>query len=145
MFTDEDEEAVADPHEDVLVVKVVLTWQELNQTLVDGGSSVDILFKQTQDDLQIGDLRLDPVRASLKGFGEAELIPLGLIDLPLTIGSSPLQKTMMVTWVVVGEPSPYQVILGRLFNRIVEAVSSTQMQCVKFRVQGGVGVMRGQQ
>ena len=147
MFTDEDEdeEAVTHPHEDALVVKVVLAGQELNRAFVDGGSSVDILFKQTLDDLQIGDLRLDPVRTSLKRFGGAELIPLGLIDLPLTIGSSPLQKTLMATWLVVDEPSPYQVILGRPCNRIVGAVSSTHMQCVKFRFQGGVGVMKGQQ
>ena len=68
-----------------------------------------------------------------------------MIDLSLTIGSNPLQKTMMVTWVVVDEPSPYQVILSRPFNRIAGAISSTHMQCVKFRVQGGVGVMRDQQ
>ena len=70
MFTDEDEEAVAHPHEDALVVKVTLAGQELNRALVDGGSSVDILFKQTLKDLQIGDLRLYPIRTSLKGFGE---------------------------------------------------------------------------
>ena len=113
MFTEEDEEAVVHPHEDALVMKVVLAGQELNRAFVDGGSSIDILFKQTLDNLQIGDLRLDPVRTSLKGFGGAELIPLGLIDLPLTIGSSPLQKTVMVTWLVVDESSSYQVILGR--------------------------------
>lgn len=145
MFTDEDEEAVTHPHEDALVVKVTLAGQELHRALVDGGSSIDILFKQTLDGLQIDDFKMDPIRTSLKGFGGAELIPLGVIDLPLTIGSSPLQKTVMVTWVVVDEPSPYQVILGRPFNRIAGAVSSTHMQCVKFRVQGGVGVMRGQQ
>ncbi|KAH9802499.1 Integrase catalytic domain-containing protein [Citrus sinensis] len=119
MFTDEDEEeeVVVHPYEDVLVVKVVLAGQELNRAFVDGGSSVDILFKQTLDDLQIGDLRLDPIRTSLKGFGGVELIPLELIDLLMTIGSSPLQN----------------------------GVSSTHMQCVKFRVQGGVRVMRGQQ
>ena len=46
---------------------------------------------------------------------------------------------------VVEEPSFYQVILSRLFKWITGAVSSTHMQCVKFRVQCGVGVMRGQQ
>ena len=92
MFTDEDEdeETIAYPHENALVVKVTLAGQELNQALIDGGSSVDILFKQTLKDLQIGDLRLDPIRTSLKGFDGAELIPLGMIDLPLTIGSNPL-------------------------------------------------------
>lgn len=67
-----------------------------------------------------------------------------MIDLSLTIGSSPLPKTMVVTRVVVDERSPYQVVLGRLFNKIGE-VSSTYMQYVKFRIQGGIVVMRGQQ
>ena len=112
MFTDEDKEAVAHPHEDAFVVNVALAGQELNRALVDGGSSFDILFKQTLDDLQIGDLRLDPVRTSLKGFSGAELIPLGLIDLPLTIRSSPLQKTTMVTGVVV-EAEPLSSYFGQ--------------------------------
>ena len=62
MFTDEDEEVVAHPHEYALVIKVALAGQELNGALVDGGSSVNILFKQTLNDLQIRDLGLDPVR-----------------------------------------------------------------------------------
>lgn len=67
-----------------------------------------------------------------------------MIDLSLTIGSSPLPKTMVVTRVVVDERSPYQVVLGRLFNKIGE-VSSTYMQYVKFRIQGRIEVMGGQQ
>ena len=62
MFTDEDEEAIAHPHEYALVVKVALARQELNGALLDGGSSVGILFKKTLNEVQIGDLRLDPVR-----------------------------------------------------------------------------------
>ena len=145
MVTDENEEVVAHPQEDALAVKVTLAGQELNRALVNKGSLVGILFKQTLEDLQVGDLKLDPVRTLLQGFGKAELIPLGVIDLPLKIGSSPLQKIMMVTWVVVEEPTFFQVILGKSFNRITRVVSSTHMQCVKYRVQGGVRVMMGQQ
>ena len=119
MFTNKDEEVVAHPHEDALVVKVMLAGHELNRAPVDRGSSIDILFKQTLEDLQIGDLKFDPVKTPLKGFGRAELIPLRVIDLTLTIGSSPLQKTVIVTWVIVNEPSPYQVNLDRPFNRII--------------------------
>ena len=97
MFTDEDKEAVAHPHEDTLVVKVTLVGQELNRALVDEGSFVNILFKQTLEDLQIRDLKLYPVRTSLQRFGKTKLILLGVIDLRLKIGSSPLQKTVMVT------------------------------------------------
>lgn len=35
MFIVEDKEAVAHPHEDVLIVKVTLAGQELNRALVD--------------------------------------------------------------------------------------------------------------
>ena len=90
-------------------------------------------------------LRLNHIITSLKGFGRAELIPLEVINLPLTTRFSPLQKIMMVTWVVIDEPTPYQVILGKSFNRIAGAMNLTHMQCMKVRVQGGVGVIRGQQ
>lgn len=47
MLTDEDEEAVTYPHEDTLIMKFTLVGQELNRALVDEGSLVKILFKQT--------------------------------------------------------------------------------------------------
>lgn len=45
MFIDKDEEAIAHPYEDTLVVKVTLVEHELNRALVDGGNSVNILFE----------------------------------------------------------------------------------------------------
>lgn len=51
MFTDEHEKAVTHPHEDTLIMKFTLVGQELNRALVDKGSSVEILFKQTLYDL----------------------------------------------------------------------------------------------
>lgn len=89
ILTNENEEAITYPHENTLIMKVTLAWHELNWALVDGGSSVEILFKQTFDGLQISDLRIDPIQTSLKRFRGAKLIPLGVINLPLTIGSNP--------------------------------------------------------
>lgn len=77
MFIDEDEEEVAHPYEDALVVKVTLIEHELNQALVNEDSLANNLFKQTLDDLQISSLILNLIRTTLKWFRGAKLIPLG--------------------------------------------------------------------
>ena len=61
----------------------------------------------------------------------------------MTIGSNSLQKNGEGDRVVGDEPSLYQVILGKPFDRIVGAMSSTYMQCVRFIDQGGIRVIRG--
>lgn len=48
---------------------------------------MDVLFKSTLNEMGIADLRLEHTNTSLKGFGEGKLIPLGMVKLPITIGS----------------------------------------------------------
>lgn len=66
MFTNKDEEAVIHPFEYVLIVNVTSAGYELNRALVDEGSSINVLFKQTLDGLEISDLRLNPIKKLLK-------------------------------------------------------------------------------
>ena len=55
----------------------------------------------------IADLRIEHINTSLKGFGGGRLAPLGVVELPITIGSAPLEKTMILDFIVVDEESPY--------------------------------------
>lgn len=41
-----------------------------------------------------------------------------MVELLVTIGSTPSQKIMMLDFVIVDEDSLYQIILGRLFLRV---------------------------
>ncbi|XP_052289963.1 uncharacterized protein LOC127899864 [Citrus sinensis] len=86
MWTDDDEECVLYPHEDTLVIKATVAGKEFQQILVDTGSSVDILFKSTLDEMGIADLKLERTNTPLKGFGEERLTPMGIIKLSITVG-----------------------------------------------------------
>lgn len=88
MWTDGDDEGVLYRHEDALVTSAVVMRKMFVWILVDTGSSVDVLFKSTLDEMGIMDLKLEITSKSLKGFGGERLTPLGLVELPITIGST---------------------------------------------------------
>ena len=70
MWTDDDEEGILYPHKDALVIRANVACKEFNRILVDGGSSVDILFKSTLEEMGIADLKLEHTNTSLKGLEE---------------------------------------------------------------------------
>ncbi|KAH9792469.1 hypothetical protein KPL71_004135 [Citrus sinensis] len=57
IWMDEDEEGILYPHEDALVIKATAASKKFNWILVDTGSSVDVLFKSTLEEIGIADLR----------------------------------------------------------------------------------------
>ncbi|XP_024043173.1 uncharacterized protein LOC112099890 [Citrus clementina] len=94
-MTNEDEEGILYPHEDALVIKATVASKKFDQILVDTWSSVDVLFKSTLEEMGITDLKLEYINTSLKGLGGGKLVPLGVVELPITIGSSPTERTMI--------------------------------------------------
>ena len=106
IWMDDDEEGVLYPHEDAPVIKARVAGKEFQQILVDTSSLVDILFKSTLDEMGITDLKLEHTNTSLKGFGGGRLTPLGIVELPVTIGTRPFERIMMLDFVVIEENSP---------------------------------------
>ncbi|XP_015384309.1 uncharacterized protein LOC107176393 [Citrus sinensis] len=145
MWTDEDKKRILYPHEDALIIKATAVSKKFDRILVDTGSSVDVLFKSTLEEMEIADLRLEYTNTSLKGFEGEKLVPLGVVELPITIGSSTTEKTIILDFVVVDEEDPYQMILDRPFMRMSKAVLSNYYLALKYRVNGIVGVVRGDQ
>ena len=66
-----------------------------------------MLFKSTLEEMRIADLRLEHTNTSLKGFGGGKLVPLGMVELPIMIGNSPTERTMVLDFMVVDEEGPY--------------------------------------
>ncbi|XP_015384632.1 uncharacterized protein LOC107176502 [Citrus sinensis] len=143
MWTDEDEEVILYLHEDALVIKATVASKKFDRIQVDTGSSVDVLFKSTLEEMGIADMRLEHTNTSLKGFGGGKLVLLGMVELPITIRSSPTEKTMILDFVVVDEDGFYQMILGRPFPRMSKAVLSNHYLALKYQVNGVVGVVQG--
>ncbi|KAJ4710340.1 Beta-porphyranase [Melia azedarach] len=68
MFTNEDENDVIYPQNDAIVVSMNIAGFNINRIFIDPGSSVDILFKRTVDELGIQQLELEPFHTPLYGF-----------------------------------------------------------------------------
>ena len=78
-FSDSDLEGCQHPHDDPLVVRVVVANKIVHRVLVDNGSSADIIFASAFDKMGIGSERLEPVNTHLWGFSGEKVLLLGSI------------------------------------------------------------------
>ncbi|XP_073131435.1 uncharacterized protein [Henckelia pumila] len=144
-FGPKDLRGVAAPHNDTLLVKVTIENYDVARIFVDSGSSVNVLFKGTMDQMKIEGFELGPISTPLYGFTGHAIRPMGQIDLPMYMGMDPKRVTKMVSFTVVDASSSYNGILGRPAMKDFKAIASTYHQKLKFPVGREVGVLRGDQ
>ncbi|KAL0455608.1 UNVERIFIED_CONTAM: Pro-Pol polyprotein [Sesamum latifolium] len=130
-------------HNDALVITAVLANYEVGRIFIDSGSSVDILFGEAYDQMQLRDVSLEKVNTSLYGFAGEVVHPRGMVSLPLTMGTGTTRKTCILKFLVVDVLSAYNVILGRPTLNAFQAVISTYHVKIKFPTPGGVGEVQG--
>ena len=75
-FLDSDMEGCQHPHDNPLVIRVVVANKIVHRVLVDNGSSADIVFASTFDKMGIRREKLEPVNAHLRGFSRERVLPL---------------------------------------------------------------------
>ena len=73
------------------------------------------------------------------------MLPLGSIQLVLTLGDPPCQATTTVRFVIVDAPSAYNVLLGRPSLNTIKSIPSAYHMVIKFPTTNGVGMVRGDQ
>ncbi|XP_075658898.1 uncharacterized protein LOC142628741 [Castanea sativa] len=88
-FTEEDARHLHHPHDDALVVSIRAGDYNMHRVLVDNGSSADILYYPTFQQMGIDKEQLVPTNASLVGFGGTRVYPLGVVTLSVTVGDYP--------------------------------------------------------
>ncbi|XP_075521447.1 uncharacterized protein LOC142554667 [Primulina tabacum] len=144
-FGPEDLRGIVAPHNDALVVTATIANYDVARIFIDNGSSVNILFKSTLDQMKVKGFEFDPVSTPLYGFAGHAIPPLGQITLPLSLGRDSRRVTKMITFTVIDTPSSYNGILGRPVLKDFRAVASTYHQKLKFPVGKEVGVLCGDQ
>ena len=144
-FSDSDMEGCQHPHDDPLVVRVVVANKIVHRILVDNGSSADIIFASAFDKMGIGRERLEPVNTHLRGFSGEKVLPLGSIQLVLTLGDPPCQATTTARFLIVDAPSAYNMLLGRPSLNAIKAIPSAYHMMIKFPTVSGVGMVQGDQ
>ncbi|GAV87223.1 hypothetical protein CFOL_v3_30649, partial [Cephalotus follicularis] len=120
-FSEADYEGVRLPHDDPVVVTLLVELFTMKRILLDSGSSADILYKHAFDQLRIPADQLKPVKTPLVGFTGETIHPLGSINLSVVAGTAPRQTQVEMTFLVVDTPSPYNAIIGRPGLNLLEA------------------------
>ena len=88
-FSDSNLEGCQHPHDDPLVIRAAVANKTVHQVLIDNGSSTDIIFALAFDKMDIRRAKLEPVNTHLRGFSGEKVLPLGSIQLVLTLGDPP--------------------------------------------------------
>ena len=89
--------------------------------------------------------KLKPANAHLRGFFEEKVLPLGLIQLVLTLRDPPCQATTEVRFLIVDAPSAYKILLGRPSLNAIRAIISAYHMIIKFPTANGVRMVQGDQ
>ena len=69
------------------------------------------------------------------------MLPLGSIQLVLTLGDPPCQATTVVKFLIVDALSAYNMLLGRPSLNAIKAIPSVYHMMIKFPTTGGVGMV----
>ena len=115
------------------------------RVMIDNGSSADILYLPAYQQMKLDKEKLQPMGAQLVGFTGDKICPVGIITLPITIGTYPKQVSKTIDFLVVDCPSAYNAIIGQPTLNQLRAMTSTYHLLIKFPTEHGIGEVRGDQ
>ncbi|XP_070003242.1 uncharacterized protein [Nicotiana sylvestris] len=132
-FNDEEAEDISQPHNDTLVISILLSKVQVKRVLVDPGGLTNIIRSRVVEQLGLQD-QIMPATRVLNGFNMATETTKGEITLPLNVAGT-IQDTKFH---VIEGNMRYNALLGRPWIHNMRAVTSTLYQMMKFLTSDGV-------
>ncbi|XP_024013910.1 uncharacterized protein LOC112087989 [Eutrema salsugineum] len=126
LFTDADLRGVHMPQNDCLVVELQLGVVEVSRILIDIGSSVNVIGKETLKNMDFPDSEIKPYMESLTGFTGEKTRRVGTVKIPIYVGGS----ARMIKFLVLNKPAINNAILGTPWLFDMKTVASTSMRQV---------------
>ena len=133
-FNEVDARGVKQPHNDPLVIMLNIEGFNTKRILVDNGSSADIIYLLTFQQLKLDLKRLRPFESPLVSFSGHRVYRRGVVTLTVTVGAQLWQLTHQLDFLMVDCPSSYNVIIGRPTLNRWKAATSTYCLKVKFPI-----------
>ncbi|XP_056687989.1 uncharacterized protein [Spinacia oleracea] len=136
-FTADDCLGIQYKHDDPLVMD--LNNHNVHKVLVDGGSAVNIIFRNCFEQLILEESEesLTKVSYPLIGFKGSAAIPREKITLPVTVGEGQAARTLRDKFIVMDCDSVYNVIMGRTMIHKMQAIPSTYHQMMIYVSDAG--------
>ena len=144
-FSEEDAKGVMMPHNDALVVTLMVANHMIHRILVDNESSADILYWPIFKQMGIDHDRIKPFESPLVKFAGEQVQLVGLISLLVTAGIAHKKTNVMVDFLIMAQPSAYNTTIGHSALNKMKAVTSTYHLMMKFPTKEEVGEVRGDQ
>ncbi|XP_019161771.1 PREDICTED: uncharacterized protein LOC109158277 [Ipomoea nil] len=130
------------PHYDALVIAMDVNRVVVRRTLVDTGSSVNVLHLETFTKMGMAREQLAPVKTPLTGFTGDSVEAEESITLLVEVGSYPSVQKLDMKFIVVDLTCSHNAILGRPGLEDLGALISIEHLCMKFCTPSGVGTVR---
>ncbi|XP_070030761.1 uncharacterized protein [Nicotiana sylvestris] len=128
------------PHNDALVISLLVHDTNMKRVLIDPGSSVNIILLRVLNEMQAED-KLVPKAHTLSGFDNSRVVTKGEVVLT-TFAERVVKDTKFQ---VVEMEMANNMILGRPWIHEMDDVSSTLHQVIKFPSPKGIRQIRGDQ
>ena len=142
-FSEEDARGTHRPHNDALVITMNIDGFTTRRVMVDNSSLVDILYLPAYQQMKFDKGKLRPMEAPLVGFTGDKVCLVGIVTLPITVGTYPKLVSKIVDFLVVNCPSAYNAIIGRPTLNRLWGVTSTYHLLIKFLTEHGIGEDKG--
>ncbi|XP_070052715.1 uncharacterized protein [Nicotiana tomentosiformis] len=139
-FDDEDTYGLLIPHNDTVVISLLVHDTNVNRVLIDPGSSINIILLRVVNEMQ-ADNKIIPKARSLSGFDNSSVITKR--EVLLTTFAEGVVKDMKFQ--VIDTDMTYNIILGRMWIHEMDAVPSTLHQVIKFPSPWGIRQICGDQ
>ncbi|XP_074342020.1 uncharacterized protein LOC141679418 [Apium graveolens] len=144
-FKEKESRWVHHPHNDALVITMLIGAMNVHRVFLDNGSSTNILYYSTYKKLGFPDSDMYFEDAHVYGFtGEAVRV-MGSVRLPVTLGEGALSVTQIIDFKVLDQDSAHNVLVGRPWLRAFRVITSIHHLMIKFPMPNGVGSLRGSQ
>ncbi|XP_060185754.1 uncharacterized protein LOC132615207 [Lycium barbarum] len=136
-FTDEDAASIILPHNDALVITVLIGSCQVKRVIIEPGSSVNILLWKVVEEMGL----LEQAARTLSVFNMSSEITKGEID--LLVEADVVVK--MTKFYVISGDMQYNAIFGRPWIHDMKAVPSRLHLLLKFPTPDGIRKIQGEQ